>query len=58
LAGGFNVVFSLEFVRRRFEASNRERLASAVGDVVGAPSTVETTLAIGKPYREILRVCG
>ena len=43
-------------LRRRFEAYSRERLAAAVGDVVGAPSTVETTLAVGKPYHEILRI--
>jgi nucleotide-binding universal stress UspA family protein len=43
-------------LRRRFEAYSRERLASAVADAVGAPSSVETTLAVGKPYREILHV--
>jgi nucleotide-binding universal stress UspA family protein len=43
-------------LRRRFEAYSRDRLAAAVGDAVGAPSTVETTLAVGKPYHEILRI--
>jgi nucleotide-binding universal stress UspA family protein len=44
-------------LRRRFEDHSRERLASAVADAVGTSSaTVETTLGVGKPYREILRV--
>lgn len=42
--------------RRRCEAYSRERLAAAIGDAVGARGTVETILAAGKPYREILRV--
>jgi nucleotide-binding universal stress UspA family protein len=44
-------------LHRRFEDYSRERLASAVADAVGTSSaTVETTLGVGKPYREILRV--
>jgi nucleotide-binding universal stress UspA family protein len=45
-------------LHRRFEDYSRERLASAVADAVGTPSTVETQLAVGKPYREILRIAG
>jgi nucleotide-binding universal stress UspA family protein len=43
-------------LHRRFEDYSWERLASAVADAVGTPSTVETQLAVGKPYREILRI--
>jgi nucleotide-binding universal stress UspA family protein len=44
-------------LHRRFEESSRERLAT-VADIAGASSTVETQLAVGKPYRGILRVAG
>ena len=42
--------------RSRCEAYSLERLTAAVPDTVRAYCTVETTLATGKPYREILRV--
>ena len=45
-------------LHRRFEDYSRERLASAVAEAVGTPATVETQLAVGKPYREILRIAG
>jgi universal stress protein A len=45
-------------LHRRFEDYSRERLASAVADMAGASSTVETHLTVGKPYREILRIAG
>lgn len=42
--------------RRACEENSRERLRAAVSDTVRAYCTVETMLATGKPYREILRV--
>lgn len=42
--------------RSRCEQYSRERLAAALPDTVRAYCTVETLLAAGKPYREILRV--
>ena len=44
--------------RSRCEEHSRERLAAAVPDAVRAYCIVETMLAAGKPYREILRVAG
>jgi nucleotide-binding universal stress UspA family protein len=44
--------------RDRCEEYSRERLRDAVPDTVRAYCTVETLLATGKPYREILRVAG
>lgn len=44
--------------RSRCEEHSRERLAAAVPDAVRAYCIVETMLATGKPYREILRVAG
>jgi nucleotide-binding universal stress UspA family protein len=38
------------------EEEGRARLNDAVADRVSAPATVDTVLAAGKPYREILRV--
>ena len=38
------------------EADRRARLRDAIPDTVRAYCTVETVLAIGKPYREILRI--
>jgi nucleotide-binding universal stress UspA family protein len=45
-------------LHRRFEDYSRERLRSAVAEAVDASATVETQLAVGKPYREILRIAG
>jgi nucleotide-binding universal stress UspA family protein len=42
--------------RSRCEEYSRERLRTAVPEAVRAYATVETLLAAGKPYREILRV--
>lgn len=42
--------------RSRCEAYSLERLKAAVPDTVRAYCTVETLVATGKPYREILRV--
>jgi nucleotide-binding universal stress UspA family protein len=42
--------------RTRCEEYSRERLRAAVPDTVRAYCIVETVLATGKPYREILRV--
>jgi nucleotide-binding universal stress UspA family protein len=42
--------------RDRCEKYSRERLQTAVPETVRAYCTVETLLATGKPYREILRV--
>jgi nucleotide-binding universal stress UspA family protein len=42
--------------RNRCEQYSRERLATVVPDTVRAYCTVETLLATGSPYREILRV--
>jgi nucleotide-binding universal stress UspA family protein len=42
--------------RSRCEEYSRERLRTAVPDTVRAYCTVETLLASGNPYREILRV--
>ena len=47
---------SKEEFRKACEDSSRERLTAAVPDTVRAYCTVETLLATGKPYREILRV--
>jgi len=47
---------SKEEFRKACEDSSRERLTTAVPDTVRAYCTVETLLATGKPYREILRV--
>lgn len=42
--------------RRRCEEYSRERLTTTVPDTVRAYCAVETLVATGKPYREILRV--
>jgi nucleotide-binding universal stress UspA family protein len=42
--------------RSRAEASSRERLELAIPDAARTYCTVETVLAEGKPYREILRL--
>jgi nucleotide-binding universal stress UspA family protein len=47
---------SLTDYRTRCEEYSRERLRAAVPETVGAYCTVEVLLAIGRPYREILRV--
>lgn len=45
-----------EAFRRACEDNSRERLNASVPDAVRAYCTVDTLLATGKPYREILRV--
>jgi nucleotide-binding universal stress UspA family protein len=47
---------SKEEFRKACEDNSRERLTAAVPDTVRAYCTVDTMLATGKPYREILRV--
>lgn len=47
---------SKEEFRKACEDNSRERLKAVVPDTVRAYCTVETLVAIGKPYREILRV--
>jgi len=52
----FDRRLSVADYRSRCEACSLERLKAAVPDTVRAYCTVETLLATGKPYREILRV--
>jgi hypothetical protein len=47
---------SLADFRRRCEECSRERLGAAVREAVPERGSVEAKLAVGKPYREILRV--
>lgn len=47
---------SVSDYRRRCEEHSRERLRTAVPEAVRAYCTVDTLLATGKPYREILRI--
>jgi nucleotide-binding universal stress UspA family protein len=49
---------SVSDYRDRCEELSRERLQRAVPDAVRAYCTLDTLLAAGKPYREIVRVAG
>ena len=49
---------SMDAYRKKFEDASREHLEAAVPASAREYSTIDTMIATGKPYREILRIAG